>query len=128
MKRVIGVGGIFFKAKNPKLLREWYKKHLGLNTDEYGCLFSLTSEKDNLDKAFVQWSPFEENTTYFLPSEKEFMINFRVENLTKLVEVLKNEGIEFLDEIETFDYGKFIHLMDLEGNKIELWEPSEQAF
>ena len=124
MKRVTGIGGIFFKSNNPNQLKEWYKKHLGFNIDEYGTMF--ISAKD--DQQLLQWSPFSKDTDYFQPSTKEFMINYRVENLTKLVELLESEGITFLDDIAIYDYGKFIHLMDPEGNKIELWEPVDTTF
>lgn len=125
MKKITGIGGIFFKCKNPKKMNEWYKNHLGLKTNEYGSVFEWYQGADNSKKAFSQWNPFKENTKYFEPSDKDFMINYRVENLEKLVEELKKEGIKVLDEIETYEYGKFVHLLDPEGNKIELWEPND---
>ncbi len=128
MKRVTGIGGIFFKSKNPKLVREWYQKHLGLNTNEYGAVFEWYQGADSTKKGFSQWSPFNEKTKYFDPSTREFMINYRVENLTKLVELLKKEGVTVLDTIETYEYGKFVHILDIEGNKIELWEPKDVEF
>lgn len=128
MKRVIGIGGIFFKSRNPKVLSAWYAKHLGFDIDDYGSLFSYKKEDDPEKKGLLQWSPFDEDTNYFQPSNKAFMINYRVSDLEALVEVLKGEGIDFLDKIEVFDYGKFIHLLDPEGNKIELWEPTENPF
>jgi predicted enzyme related to lactoylglutathione lyase len=123
MKKVTGIGGIFFKCKDPNAMKEWYKSHLGLETDEYGTSFEWRQGADSSKYGFTQWSPFSENTKYFEPSTKEFMINYRVENLESLVEQLKKEGVTILDEIESFDYGKFIHILDIEGNKIELWEP-----
>lgn len=128
MKRVTGIGGIFFKCKDPEKMRNWYQQHLGIDTDEYGTCFEWKQADDSSKKGFTQWSPFSESTTYFEPSKREFMINYRVENLEKLIEILKQEGIEFTDEIESFDYGKFIHLLDIEGNKIELWEPNDIEF
>lgn len=128
MKRVTGIGGIFFKCKDPKKVREWYQKHLGLNTNEYGAVFEWYQGADSTQKGFSQWSPFSEKTKYFEPSTKEFMINYRVENLATLVSVLKQEGVTIVDEIESFEYGKFVHILDVEGNKIELWEPHDQAF
>ena len=125
MKRVTGIGGIFFKCKNPKQMREWYKTHLGLNTNQYGAVFEWYQGADSTKKGFTQWSPFKETTKYFEPSTKDFMINYRVENLGALVEQLKNEGVTIADTIETYDYGKFVHIMDIEGNKIELWEPND---
>ncbi len=125
MKRVTGIGGIFFKSKNPKKMTEWYQKHLGLNANPYGAIFEWYEDADHTKKAQTQWTPFADSTNYFEPSTKEFMINYRVENLEALVEELQKEGITILDKIETYDYGKFVHILDAEGNKIELWEPTE---
>lgn len=128
MKKVTGLGGIFFKVDDPAKTKEWYQKHLGLKTDEYGATFEwrLTDNPDK--KGFTAWSPFKSTTKYFEPSQKEFMINYRVENLEELVKTLKSEGVEVVDEIETYDYGKFVHIMDIDGNKIELWEPLGVGF
>ena len=123
MKKASGVGGIFFKCRDAKKVIEWYHKHLGLNTNPYGATFEWYEGSDNTKKGLTQWSPFNETTKYFEPSAKDFMINYRVENLVELVEQLKKEGVTVLDEIETFEYGKFVHLLDIEGNKVELWEP-----
>ena len=128
MKRVIGIGGIFFKCKEPKKMREWYQTHLGLNTNQYGSVFEWRQASDSTKKGFSQWSPFSEKTTYFEPSTKEFMINYRVENLEALVEELKKEGVTVTDTIQTYDNGKFVHIMDIENNKIELWEPNDIEF
>jgi predicted enzyme related to lactoylglutathione lyase len=125
MKRVTGIGGIFFKCKDPNNVKEWYKKHIGLDTDKYGTNFEWREGADSTKKGFTQWSPFSATTKYFEPSTKEFMINYRVENLEGLVEELKKEGVTITDTIETFDYGKFVHILDVEGNKIELWEPND---
>lgn len=123
MKKVTGIGGVFFKCKDPKKITEWYQQHLGLNTNPYGASFEWYEGTDSTKKAQTQWTPFPETTKYFAPSEKDFMINYRVENLEALVEELKKENVTILDKIETYDYGKFIHILDLEGNKIQLWEP-----
>ena len=128
MKRVTGIGGIFFKCKDPKKLREWYQTHLGLNTNQYGAVFEWYQGADSTKKGFSQWSPFKETTKYFEPSTKEFMINYRVENLEALVVELKKEGVTLTDTIQTVDYGKFVHIMDMEGNKIELWEPNDIVY
>src|SRR5437867_11323882 len=93
MKRVTGIGGIFFKCKEPKKMREWYKTHLGLNTNQYGTVFEWRQATDSSKKGFSQWTPFAEKTKYFDPSTKEFMINYRVENLEALVEELIKEGV-----------------------------------
>ena len=89
LKRVTGIGGIFFKCKDPGKLREWYKTHLGLNTNKYGTVFEWWQGADSSKKGFTQWSPFIETTKYFSPSTRDFMINYRVENLVNLVEELK---------------------------------------
>ena len=128
LKRVTGIGGIFFKCKDPKALREWYQTHLGLNTNQYGSVFEWYQGADSTKKGFSQWSPFKETTKYFLPSTKEFMINFRVDNLDLLLVELKKEGVTITDTMQAFDYGKFVHIMDLEGNKIELWEPNDVVY
>ena len=125
MKKVTGIGGIFFKCEDPIKIKEWYKTHFGLDTDQYGTNFEWRQATDSTKKGFTQWSPFSEKTKYFEPSSKDFMINYRVENLELLVEQLKKSGITITDKIETFEYGKFVHIMDIEGNKIELWEPND---
>ncbi|MEX0813473.1 MAG: VOC family protein [Chitinophagales bacterium] len=125
MKRATGIGGIFFKCKDPDKIKAWYKKHLGLNTDQYGTSFEWRQADAPEKKGFLQWSPFSNDTKYFEPSDSPVMINYRVENLEALVEVLKKEGVEILDKIESFEYGKFVHILDIEGNKIELWEPND---
>jgi predicted enzyme related to lactoylglutathione lyase len=125
MRRVTGIGGIFFKCKDPKKLMEWYKTHLGLPINDYGATFEWREDADSTKKGSTTWSPFAETTKYFGPSTKDFMINYRVENLEALVEELKKEGVTITDTIETYDYGKFVHIMDIEGNKVELWEPKE---
>jgi len=128
LKKVTGIGGIFFKCKDPKKVREWYKTHLGLNTNEYGAVFEWRQGADTAKKGFTQWSPFSEKTKYFEPSTKDFMINYRVENLEALIDQLRKDSVTILDKVETADYGKFIHIIDIEGNKIELWEPNDIEF
>lgn len=128
MKKVTGIGGIFFKCKDPIKMNAWYKTHLGLNTNQYGATFEWRQGPDTTKKGFTTWSPFAEKTKYFEPSEKDFMINYRVENLEVLVEELRKEGVTIIDSIETYDYGKFVHIMDIEGNKVELWEPNDLEY
>jgi predicted enzyme related to lactoylglutathione lyase len=128
MKKVTGIGGIFFKCKDPIALKAWYQNHLGIVTDDYGSTFEWHQGADSTKKGYTQWSPFKETTKYFEPSQKEFMINYRVEDLEKLVEQLKAEGVTILDEVESYDYGKFVHILDNEGNKIELWEPKDDEY
>jgi len=124
--KVTGIGGVFFKTEDVNATKDWYKKHLGLNTDDYGCTFWWKDNEGN--KASTQWSPFKKDTEYFEPSKKDFMFNYRVENLKELLEELKAEGVTVIDKIEEYSYGKFGWIIDLDGNKIELWEPNDEAF
>lgn len=128
MKKVTGIGGIFFKCKDPGKMREWYQTHLGLTTNDYGSVFEWRQAGDSTKKGFTQWSPFKESTNYFEPSTKDYMINYRVEDLEALVEELKKEGVTIVDKIESYDYGKFVHILDAEGNKVELWEPNDIVY
>ncbi|WP_136667592.1 VOC family protein [Flavobacterium sp. H122] len=121
MKRVTGIGGLFFKTKNPSIINEWYGKHLGLPANDYGASFEWKDKNGN--DCSTQWSPFKEDSDYFAPSEKPFMVNFRVENLEELLKVLAEEGVTIVGEMQTYEYGKFGWILDPDGNKIELWEP-----
>lgn len=126
--RVTGIGGIFFKSDNPAEIRSWYGENLGLAIDEYGSPFEFRNANNPEERNYLRWGPFDKNTDYFSPSEKEFMINYRVQHLEALVENLRQNGVTILDSIVTYDYGKFVHILDPEGNKIELWEPVDQFF
>ena len=119
MKKVTGIGGVFFKSRDPATMREWYHKNLGLTTNEYGSLFEFRSTDDPTERGYLQWSPFSEKTEYFDPSQKEFMINYCVENLERLLKDLAAEGVEIVGETKSYEYGEFAHIMDPEGNKIE---------
>jgi len=121
--KVTGIGGIFFFSDNPKETREWYNKNLGVETNEYGSTFEFRNVNKPEEINSLQWSPFKKGSEYFAPSKKEFMINYRVQNIEGLVKKLGENGVTIVDKIETYDYGKFVHIMDPEGNKIELWEP-----
>ena len=126
--KVVGVGGIFFKSDNPEEIKKWYQENLGLPIDEWGTMFK-TRDIDNPNQVnYLQWSPFDNKTDYFDPSKKEFMINYRVQNIEEFIKVLKGKGITVLDEITEYDgIGKFVHILDPEGNKIELWEPPKST-
>ena len=126
MKRVTGIGGLFFKSQDPKASKEWYQKHLGFNTNQYGCTFWWKDKEGN--DCSTQWSPFEDKTTYFEPTEKPFMFNYRVHDLEQLLVELKKEGVKIVGDMQTFEYGKFAWILDNEKNKIELWEPIDKAF
>ncbi len=125
--RVTGIGGIFFKSKNLKATKDWYGKHLGLVIDQYGSPFETRNANNPNEINYLEWSVFNEKTDYFEPSTKEFMINYRVQNLVGLVRNLKQSGVTIVDTILTVDYGKFVHIMDADGNKIELWEPVDSV-
>ncbi|WP_353849818.1 VOC family protein [Flavobacterium sp.] len=123
---VTGIGGIFFKSKDPKALKSWYATHLGIPVDDYGWSFWWKDAKGN--DAMTQWSPFEAGTRYFEPSDKEFMLNFRVHHLKQLLTELAAQGVTIIGNPETYDYGTFAWILDPEGHKIELWEPIDAAF
>lgn len=126
--RVTGIGGIFFQSNDPVASREWYAQNLGLEVNQWGSSFEFRNANRPEEINYLQWSPSKEGSEHFKPTKKEFMINYRVQNIEGLVEKLKANGVEILDEIEHFDYGKFVHIMDHEGNKIELWEPVDKVF
>jgi len=123
--KVTGIGGIFFFSDNLDETKQWYAKNLGLAINDWG---SSSFEFRNLDRpeeiGSLQWTPFKKGSDYFAPSKKEFMINYRVQNLEGLVAKLKENGVTILDDMVSYDFGKFVHIMDAEGNKIELWEPA----
>ncbi len=122
--KVTGIGGIFFFSDDPKASKEWYTKNLGIEINDWGSSSFESRNIDNPDEInSLQWKPFKKDDEYFSPSKKDFMINYQVQNLEGLVSKLKNNGVSILDSIVTYDFGKFVHIMDAEGNKIELWEP-----
>ncbi|EMP08050.1 glyoxalase-like domain protein [Leptospira interrogans serovar Pyrogenes str. 200701872] len=121
--KVTGIGGIFFFSDNPQEPKEWYAKNLGLETNEWGSTFESRDVNKPDEINYLQWSLFKKGSEYFSPSKKDFMINYRVQNIEGLVDKLKQNGVTILDSITSYDYGKFVHIMDAEGNKIELWEP-----
>lgn len=124
MGRIKGIGGVFFKCQDADMVKEWYREKLGMITDEYGAGFTWYQD-DKTEKGFTQWSPFESSSDYFDPSKKEFMINYIVEDLETLKTELESKGVKILDEISEYEYGKFLHILDPEGNKVELWEPKD---
>ena len=129
---IIGIGGIFFKSIDPRKLQDWYVKNLGLtsqvpyseNDDAISFAWkTMANENEN-----TVWAPFKDNTDYFNPSSKEWMINYIVRDLKGLLEDLETKGIKTIDKIQHLPYGKFVHIIDPEGNKIELWEPNKEFF
>lgn len=124
MERVTGIGGIFFKAKDPKRLLAWYREHLGIDCMEFGAIFRWQDDPGAATGMTV-WSPFAEDTSYFAPSTASFMINFRVRNLDVMLAQLKDAGVAVDDKVQVEDNGRFGWAMDPEGNRFELWEPAE---
>ena len=125
---VTGIGGVFFKSEDPKKLTEWYKKHLNFQTDKQGYVNFVWRESDNPEKkGLTVWSPFPKETEYFNPSDNPYMINYRVQELDKLLAQLREVGVQVDDKIEEYEYGRFAWIMDPEGNRVELWEPSADA-
>jgi predicted enzyme related to lactoylglutathione lyase len=126
-KRVTGIGGIFFKCNDPAAMRAWYAKHLGIQATQWGATFEWRQTDDPSQKGSTLWTPFPAKTKYFSPSTKPYMINYRVQNLDWLIAQLNKEGINIVGKVDVESYGKFCHIMDPEGNLIELWEPIDAA-
>lgn len=124
MKRVTGIGGIFFKANDPKALSEWYRKHLGLEIEAWGGAAFRWGTPDN-PAGTTAWNPFPADTSYFAPGNASFMVNFRVEDLAALLEALRSEGCDVVERVEESEFGKFGWVLDPERNKVELWQPPE---
>ena len=128
MKKVTGIGGVFFKSKDPKASKGWYQKHLGIKSGPYGGTFEWRKAENPDSKGFTAWSIFDNKSDYYEPSKKDFMINYRVHDLEALIQELKNNDVEILGEIQSFEYGKFAWIMDPDGLKIELWEPVDDVY
>ncbi|WMX12444.1 MULTISPECIES: VOC family protein [unclassified Aureispira] len=126
MKRVTGIGGIFFKTKDPQKSKNWYQNHLGIESDQYGATFKWLEKENPEQEGNTVWNAFPEDTTYFNPSEQEFMVNYRVDDLEALLTSLKEEGVTIVGEMQSFEYGKFAWILDPDGYKIELWEPVDE--
>lgn len=119
---VTGLGGVFVKSENTESLGKWYREKLGFPFDGYGSNFLFREDDDPEKRGYAVWGPFKDDTTYFEPSKKEFMINLRVKGLRDLLAKLKAKGVEQVGEVEEYDYGHFAWIVDPEGTKIELWE------
>lgn len=126
--KVTGIGGVFFKTNNPSKSKNWYQENLGIKVNDWGASFEFRNANDPAEINYLSWSLFSGDTTYFDPSDKPFMINYRVQNLDGLLERFKLNGIELIGEVQEFEYGRFAHLMDPDGIKIELWEPVDEVF
>jgi predicted enzyme related to lactoylglutathione lyase len=126
--RITGFGGVFVKYNDPEGVLSWYKEKLGLKTDEYGTSFEWRQSDHPEKKGYTVWSAMDKTSGYFEPSGKEFMINLRVVHIEAFLARLKQMGIEQLGEIQEFEYGKFAHILDPEGVKIELWEANDENY
>jgi len=120
--KVTGIGGIFFQSEDPQATREWYGENLGMAIDDYGSPFEFRNANRPGEINYLRWSVHETGAEHYAPSEKDFMINYRVQNIEGLVDKLRQNGVTILDTIVFVEYGKFVHVMDPDGNKIELWE------
>jgi len=126
MKRVTGIGGIFFKAKDAPALQAWYKQHLGIDVQDWGgAAFDWTDADGKPVAGTTAWLIDPEESDHFAPSSAPFMVNYRVEDLHALIKVLKEEGCNMLEKIDESEYGKFAWVIDPEGNKVELWQPPQ---
>jgi predicted enzyme related to lactoylglutathione lyase len=124
--KVTGIGGIFFTSDDPQKTMDWYSKNLGLTMTEYGSVFEYRNANNPDDRNYLIWNPFPKENEYFSPSQASFIINYRVQNLEGCDRFKKND-VTIVDEIEVYDYGKFVHILDPDGNKIELWEPIDSV-
>ncbi len=124
MKRVTGLGGVFFKCEDADQQREWYRDHLGIDVQDWGgTMFQWRDDDAPERRGYTVWSPFKKDTTYFDPSASQLMVNYRVDDIEALFAAFREEGVTIAGEIEQHENGKFGWVLDPEGNKIELWEP-----
>lgn len=126
--KITGLGGIFFKSKDPNAMKQWYNDNFSMGTDQYGKSFAWRDVNNKEHIGHTQWSVMKDDTDYFDPGKQQYMINYRVENLEELLEELKSKGIKQIGGLDKYDYGNFAWVLDPEGNKIELWEPVDQIF
>lgn len=124
--KVIGIGGIFIRFNDPSAMNKWYLDVLGMTPNDYGVLFSFNGNAHT--KGYLQLGTFPTDTDYFGSKSQQWMLNFRVDNLNGLIDKLKLNNVKILNEPEEYPYGKFLHIEDPEGNRIELWEPLDRSF
>ena len=128
MNRVVGIGGVFIKAKDPVALRDWYREHLGMSIEDWGgTAFRWNFEEGPGESGMTVWSLFEEKSEYFAPSTARFMVNYIVKDLQAVLAALRSEGCDVDSKTDESEYGKFGWVMDPEGNRVELWEPPKGA-
>jgi lactoylglutathione lyase len=124
--KVVGIGGIFIRFNDPSAMNKWYEAVLGMRPNEYGVLFSFNGNEHA--RGYLQLGTFPNDTSYFGEQSQQWMLNFRVDDLAAMVENLKKHDVNILNEPEEYPYGKFLHIEDPEGNRIELWEPIDRSF
>jgi predicted enzyme related to lactoylglutathione lyase len=127
MAKATGIGGVFLTSKDPERTKHWYETVLGIGMDPHGHLFTKDEEAEGSLRT-LQWSVFDTDDAYMQPTTELFMVNYRVDDLNALVDELKRKEVQILDEVETFSYGKFLHILDCDGRKVELWEPVDETF
>lgn len=127
MTKVTGLGGVFFRCADPEAMKTWYREHLGIESEAWGFAFVWRERDDPEQQGYTVWSPFSESSDYFAPSTKQFMVNYRVDDLEALLPKLRAAGIEVVGEMQEEANGKFAWVIDPEGNKLELWEPVESS-
>jgi len=125
--RITGIGGVFITSDNPKETYQWYQQNMGFDVDRYGSVFEFRNANNPEQVNYLSWGVFNKSSKYLQPTTKEYMINYRVNNLEGLVRNMRKNGVTILDTIETYDYGKFIHILGPDGDKIELWEPVDSV-
>lgn len=123
--KVIGLGGVFYRFENPAKMRLWYQQVLGITTNDYGVLFEFNNGENSL--GYLQLGTFDKSSDYFEKSQS-CMLNFRVDDMNALIKKLNENNVKILNEVAEYEYGKFLHIQDPEGNRIELWEPVDRVF
>lgn len=126
--RVTGIGGVFFRSTDPQATRDWYGEHLGLGIEDYGSNFRWRSHNDPEREGFTLWSPFDDATDYFGSSEQQAMINYRVDDLDAILRRLRAAGVQIVGEMEVQPFGRFQHIVDGDGRRVELWEPIDSEY
>jgi predicted enzyme related to lactoylglutathione lyase len=127
MAKVTGLGGVFFRCADPAAMKAWYREHLGIESESWGYAFGWRERDEPQQQGYTVWSPFPESTEYFAPSAKQFMVNYRVDDLETLLPRLEAAGVQIVGTIQEEENGKFAWIIDPEGNKLELWEPVDSS-
>jgi len=127
-RSVRAIGGIFFRSQDPTRTREWYQHHLGLRTDSTGTNFAWRHFDDASRPGFSQWAPFSQDTRYFGDQDQQFMVNYRVDDLERLLTELRSEGVTIVGDVQRESYGAFAHIIDIDGRMVELWEPIDSEY